>query len=207
MTDNTNTSIMPNGRMHPQGFYIDQIVEYARTSIREDDAGHARCSTFRTLRYLCKFIAANESIPESKVYPALRYIGYNIRYHRMKNGNLDPLHEIGAVARDCVLTRNMALIDLASSQRLFLDTNSTTYRMNKAAIAIAVKDADISGINLSELNLYNVLEGVNTIIENEPDYILLRDDKIVRDPLDVFKETKDLLKFKLVGMKSMLNNR
>ena len=172
-----------------------------------EDASRARCGTFKSLNNICKFIAAKEDIPESKVYPALRMIGYNIRYHNMKGGDLDPLHKIGDVVKECILTADTAMIEFATTDSMFDNITSAQYRMRKDVIAIAMKDAEHSGIKVSELNMYNVLEGINTLVLNEPDYILLRDERIFRTPLELFGDIKNKLQWKYDGLKTSLSER
>lgn len=198
---------MYHAHRYPTGHYIDQIVGYAHTSIPEDESGRVRCNTFRMLNHLCKFIAANEDIPESKVYPALRFIGYNVRYHRMKSNDPDPLQEIGKVVKECVLTRDVALMGMLENSRIFQDTISTVYRMPSDAIAVAMKDAEHSSVQLADLNLYNVLEGVSTLLDNEPDYVLLRDDRMFAASMDVLMDAKNMLQHRCVGLKAILGER
>lgn len=193
---------------HPQGYYIDQIVDYAHTSIPEDEANRVRCGTFTSLKYICKFIAVKEDIPESKVYPALRYIGWNIRYHNMKCGKPDILTELGKHVKECMNTGHMSLVAFVmNDSNIFSDTSSALYRMRKDTIAITMKDAEYCSLKVSEMNLYNVLEGIDTLILNEPDYILMRDKRIVRAPMDIFHDAKDMLRWKCAGLEGILNDR
>lgn len=190
---------------YPQGSYTQQIIDYARTSIPEDEASRVRCATFRSLDNVCKFIAAKEDVPESKVYPALRYIGYNVRYHDMKCGKADNLYNLGDVVKQCVLTMHVPLIEFATDTNIFKDTRSVTYRMQKAVIAITMKDAEQYGIKVSELNLYNVLTGINTLVFNEADYILLRDERIFKMALTYFADVKSIIDYRFGGMKVALS--
>jgi hypothetical protein len=190
---------------HPQGFYIDQIVDYAHTSIPEDEASSIRCATFKSLNNTCKFIAAKEDIPESKVYPALRMIGYNIRYHNMKCDKSDNLYNLGNMVKQCILTVSPSMIEFATGNTIFKDVSSVQYRMRKDVIAISMKDAEQYGIKVSELNLYNVLEGINTLVSNEPDYILLRDKRLFKSVLEYFGDIKSMIDYKYGGIHAALS--
>jgi len=194
-------------RKYPAGYYIKQIKDYAHTSIPEEDASRVRCMTFSPLINACKFIAANEDIPESKVYPALRHIGYNIRYHNLKCDNPDNLYNLGGMVKKCVLTMEIPLIEFATGNTIFKELSSMQYRMHKDDIAIAMKDAEYCGIKVSELNLYNVLEGINVLILNEPDYILLGRERIFKSVLLYFADIKLMIDYKYGGMEVALSKR
>ena len=188
---------------HPQGFYIDQMKAYATTKIKEEDAGRVNCASFSSLNNVCKFIAMNDDIPVTKVYPSLRYIGYNNRYHDMMNGAPDMLYEMGDSVKQCVFTLNPYLIDFATEDiNLFGNTTKSVYRIKADAIAVSMKDAERCGIKVSELNMYNVLEGLNVVMSNEPDYMLYLEDRIFKKTLAMFDEVKHNIHSKTEWMKA-----
>ena len=190
---------------HEQGFYIDQIVAYANLQIKEEDAGRVRCATTKSLDRVFKFIAVKESIPVTKVYPAIRYIGYNSRYHNMKTNLLDPLYSLGDAVSKCINTADVDMIDFATEDSvIFENTVTSLYRMKKDAISITMKDADQYGIKVADVNMYNVLEGLDVLMSNEPDYILLRDKPLFEYPMATFDSIKRLIMFKTIGLNALL---
>lgn len=193
-----------NHTKYRQRHFVDQIVEYAHTKISNEDASNVRCGTFESFNIACKYIAAREDVPEFKVYPALRLIGYNIRYHNLKIGTSDVLYCGGSIVRDCKLTGNVSMIKASSMERAFTGISSMVCRMRTDAVAIAMKDAEYCGVKVSEMNLYNALEGLNTISTNESAYIAMRDTRILRDPLDIFSDIKMSLRCRYDGLKPSL---
>jgi len=195
-----------NDLNYPQGFYIDKIAEYAKTVIDEADAGRMRCGTTKSLTRMCKFIAVSENVPVTKVYPALRWIGYNSRYHDMKNDEADLLYGLGDRVRRCTLTTRVNVIDVATDNvNLFGNTTLSQYRVQKDVLAIAEKDADHAGIRLRDLNLYNALEGLEVLVSKEPEYILLRDTDLVQLPLKEFLNIKDMVQLKTKMLSTISN--
>lgn len=192
---------------HQQGFYIDQIQAYAKMQFPSDETGSVRCATFKDFEYVCKFISANESIPLARVYPALRYIGYNNRYHDMKCDNPDPLYEMGDLVKQCLLTSHRNTMDLATEDHhLFGNTTVSIYRIKSDAITVAMKDANACGVRVGELNMYNALEGLDVLMSNEPDYITMRDTSIFEDTLSTYIKIKETLRWKLGILSAGLNN-
>lgn len=190
---------------YPQGHYLDQIHAYATAQLANEDAGSMRFGTFRKLDHVCKFIAVNEDVQTSKLYPALRWIGYNNRYHDMKNSNPDGLDVLADNVKKCMLTIDSNLIDCASSY-IFQSTSTEVFRVEKKVVAVTTKDAKRYGIRVSDLNMYNVLEGVNVLLNNEPDYIVLRDKQIFDVVINVYNEMQDMIRYKNIGLEAILKS-
>ena len=89
----------------------------------------------------------------------------------------------------------------------FDGVKSVNFRIHSDAIAIAAKDAQASGVKVSELNLYNTLEGLKLLVDNEPDYILMRDEPMFTKPLDDFVSMKKSIRYKWLGIKAILLDR
>lgn len=192
----------------PNNTLVEQIKTYAGTKIVEDDAGRVNCASFKSLNHVCKFIAANEDVPVTKVYPSLRMIGYNIRYNDMKNNNPDMLYEMGGLVKRCVLTSNPNAIDFATNDdNLFGRTLKSVYRIREDVIAVAMKDAESAGIQVSELNMFNVLEGVDALTSMDADYALMRDNMIFRKTLLAFDEIKQSIRWKIGWMEAGIQVR
>lgn len=61
----------------PQGYFVDQMKEYGKTEIPNEDAATMRCSMFTDLNLACVYIGANEGIRRDRVYPGLRILTFS----------------------------------------------------------------------------------------------------------------------------------
>lgn len=169
---------------YPQGHFLDQMKGYVEIPLTRDDSGMTKCATFGAFEYACKIIASIEKIPDTKVYPSLRMIGYNKRYSDMKNDIPDALWDIGEVSERCMRTSDPGIVPFVSSSTgLFTDVRSTSYRLSNSVIAITGKDAYKAGIKVSELNLFNALAGLEVLTEEEPAYFSLRENLFIDESL------------------------
>lgn len=166
----------------PDGTVLDDIIWYARNELPVEDSMIARCATFDSLDYICSIIAAREKIKRTKVYPALRMVGYNWRYHDMTNDNPDALYGMCERVQTCLISGDPGIVPIVTqSKGLFTSTRTVQYRVSREAMGIAGKDADDAGISLSELNLFNVLEGLTRLCENTSTYREFRDNNLLFD--------------------------
>ena len=204
---NTNVTGIVNKRFdepmrYGQGHYVETMKEYAQTSISEEDAGRMRCGTFGAFKYVCHIISTRMGIKHTKVYPALRVIGYNWRYHDMKTGNPDVLYEQGSIVKRCKMGDDPGLLPfVTSSDGLFPEGKVIQYRIVKTAIEQASDLAEECGVRLSELNLFDALQGLDVLVNNEPDYILMRDDLYFDETMSKFS----FLKRRLTARCKVLN--
>lgn len=190
-----------------QGKALDDLHEYANTQVAREDSGVARCATFEAFEYACKVLSAIEKIPYAKVYTGLRYIGYNIRYHRMKNGDPDALWDMGEISNRCMITGDPGMVPfVSSSDGLFTDVHTINHRMTTQVIEIAKGDAATAGIKLSELNLFNALEGLTLLVENDQNYFLMRENLLIDESLSKFSFIKRHLTSKRATMVRMLGD-
>lgn len=174
-----------------QGHYVESMKEYARTSVSEEDAGRMRCSTFEEFEYVCHTISTRMEIKYTKIYPALRMLGYNWRYHDMKSGNPDVLYELGAIVKKCKMENRPGILPfVTTSDGLFPAGKSIMYRLAKTSIEQASDLAEECGVKLSELNLFDALQGLEVLVTNEPDYILMKDDLYFDEVTTRFAFTK-----------------
>ena len=182
----------------PQGYYIEHIKEYAHTPIPVEESGTTNFATFKEFDYVCKVIASREKIMGyTKIAPALRVIGYNNRYHNMKTGNPDALYEMGDLVQECTATGDGGIVPYATSNvGLFNGIHSVKRRINTNAISIAQKDAYRAGIEVSELNLYNALEGLEVLVSNESMYMIARKEMYFNAAISKFESIKQYLQAK-----------
>lgn len=180
---------------YPQGHYIDQMKEHSEIVILNDDATTMNCATFTDFELLCNHIGDEIEIRIDRVYPALRYIGYNMRYHTMRLNGGDVFTEIKEFVRRfrSSMDRDM-LLTVSSGTPIFHDVKMKKVRVSKQTSTITIDDAADAGIRTSDLNLYLALTGLKTIVENEPYYILHRSDDLIVDVLRILnKADKSLL--------------
>jgi hypothetical protein len=180
----------------PQGFYIDQMKAYGRAKIEEEDSARMKCATFTALDFVCRYITATEGIRKDRVYPGLRLLGYNWCYNeKMSNFGEDIFTQIAELRRTSEVTLNYTSMILSTGTRTIIDglLNRKLFRVAKPVQKLAIDCADSAGIRTSELNLYHAMYGVKVLVENEPDYILLRENEIVDDAMRVLHRTDQTL--------------
>lgn len=175
--------------------YIDQMKDHASEEIPNTDAATMNCSIFNDFIYTCNFIGVKERMREDRVYPALRMIGHNRCYHEYKLNRRDVFSDIHALVEKCKLSFDYDAMEFASTPSSFFNGVKTkVYRVDKRVSAIAVKRAEECGVRTADMNLYHALYGLKTLVEREPDYILLADNAIVVDSLKVLdRADKSLL--------------
>ena len=175
-TTGYNGQFTESGTVAHHGLIIDQIKSYANTSIKEEESMSVRCSTFNDFDVVCMFIAANENIASSRIYPALRLIGYNDRYHQFKLTGSDLIEDRSSLIQRSILSMNDGIINIVADHKdIFRETTKKVHRINRNAVAIANKTSDRCRIRVSDLNLYHALCGLRMLVDIEPDYILLQD--------------------------------
>lgn len=190
-----------------QGTALEKLREYATTSLSREDSGMMRCATFDAFEYICGIISSIEKIPVTRVYPGLRMIGYDHRYTNMKNNNPDALWDIGDVANRCMVCGDPGVIPFVSSSTgLFSDVRSSSYRVNEQVISIAGKDAQRAGIKLSELNLFNALEGLNILVNDDQKYFVYRENVYIEESLAKFSFIKRHLTAKRATLLKVLGD-
>lgn len=172
----------------PPGHFIDQMKEYAGLEIANEDAATMNCATFTDFDSLCGLIGIMENIRYDRVYPALRYIGYNRCYNAFKQNDGDVFSEIESFIRRCKVSGDIDKMRAAQSKAtVFVDVKGKKYRVSKQTAVIATKQAESSGLNTSHLNLYHALHGVKTLVEYEPDYFVMSENPVIEDALRVLR--------------------
>ena len=191
----------------PPDYCINLMKAYASTKRTRDDSSVVRCATFEEFDGACELIEIVSTIPFTKVYPALREVGYNMRYTDMKNSNPDALWDLGDVVYRCKLLRDDGLKPfLKMSRGLFTNTVDASYRMSTPTIGETGTWARKAGIKISELNLYNALSGLELLTQTDPDYYMLIDDKDVKESMHKLGNIRDLLMAKRNVLVKMLGD-
>lgn len=181
-----------------QGTLIQQIKDFGKEIIPEEDARRMNCATFEDFELIWMDVKHEANIRIDRVYGALRLIGYNARWHQKTIGGDDPLGEVGELIRLCERSRDRDIKLMAKRRApLFTDVRSIKIRIDKDTHGHAVNDAEDAGIQTSHLNLYLALTGVEALVENEPAWIERRDDD------DII----DILRMKSKAARSLLHQR
>jgi len=184
--------------------YIEQLKDYAHTKISRDESAVMNCGTYNNIDVLCTHISAHDNIKSTRVYPGLRLIGFNHRYHEYKKGNGDTLYEISELTDRCYLSTDPFIIDYVSRDSLSFDgAKSVQYRVDDRTMGIAVTEAHNYGIKVSELNLYNVLIGINVLVSNEPYYKTIIDTPIIRPVIKTFDNINEILHNRLSSLNTI----
>lgn len=171
-----------------QGHYLNQMKAYANTEITNDDAATMRGASFRAFDFVCRNITRTQGIRKDKVYPALRLLGYNRCYNAKKsNYGEDVFSEISRLVQDAESQLNYANMMRMEATRGFIDVTMTrkNYRVEASTQKIALDTSDEAGIRTSELNLYHAMHGLKVLTEEEPDFIILRENEIIVGVLEV----------------------
>ena len=172
----------------PQGHYLNQMKAYAAAEITNDDAATMRGASFRAFDFVCKHITRTHGIRKDKVFPALRLIGYN-RCYNVKKANYgeDVFSEISRLVNDAESQLNYANMMRMEATRGFIDVTMTrkNYRVEASTQKIALDTSDEAGIRTSELNLYHAMHGLKVLTEEEPDFIMIRENEIIVGVLEV----------------------
>jgi|LGVF01.2.fsa_nt_gb hypothetical protein len=179
---------------YPPGYFTNQMRDHANIEIANEDAATMNCATFTDFNSLCGIISVIENIRHDRVYPALRYIGYNRCYNAFKANEGDVFSEIEGYIRQCKISRDLDKMRAAQQQvSFFVDVRTRKYRVNKQTSVIVVKQAESSGINTSHLNLYHALHGVKVLVEYEAEYFSMRDEPVIEDALRVLRRADNSL--------------
>jgi len=178
-----------------QGTALDKIKAYGKMVIPEDEAKRMNCATFTDLELLFPDLKEETGIRIDRVYPALRKIGYDARWNNKCKEHGDIFTDLDELVKRCETSRDRDLKLMVKRRApLFVDVRSIKVRVPSQIEGVAVDDADNAGLSMSHLNLYLVLLGVKTLVDNEPTWILRRDDDDILDVLRVLqKADKSLL--------------
>lgn len=201
---NAHKARIESARVYGPGI-IEQMKDYALTKMSRDDSSTMNCGTSKHIEILCRHISACEGIKYTRVYPALRLMGYNHRYHKLKDGHSDILYDISNAVHKCYVLDNPFIIDYVSNDTIvFGGMRSVKYRIEDRDIGIATTDAYNCGINVSELNMYNVLTGINILVSTEPYYIGINNTAIIRPIIKTIENIDDMLQDRLDAINTVL---
>ena len=188
-----------------QDYCIGEMKEHARLVRTRDESGMMRCATFDEFDEACETIGRLSKISRTKVYPALRHIGYRVRYTEMKQGSPDALYELGDLIQLGWDSGKRGLRPfLRMSTGLFTNVRVVSYRAMLTTIGETETTAELAGVKLSELNLFNALSGLELLTQTDPDYYMLIDELEIKESIQKIEsirtrliEKTDVLKVQL----------
>jgi len=192
--------IQSNTSNYPQGYYTEQLKEFATKKIANIDAASLKCAMFNEFGFVCNFISVQEGITRDRAYLALRMLGYNRCYHEYKLNGSDIFSDIHILTSKCITSFDQdAMIYARSGHPFFAGTFIKVFRVDRQTAAISVKRASECSIKTADLNLYHALYGLKVLTDNEPEYILLRDKNMFTSSLLALdRSNKSLLKHKKI---------
>ena len=187
------------------GAILDELIKYSYATLTAEESDPAWCATFEAFDYVCKIISARSGVKITRVYPGLRAIGYNWRYHDMKTGNPDALCGMGERVKTCMMGGDPGIMPFVSNSKgLFTGTHNVQFRVSRKAMGIADDDASDAGVSRAELNLYNALEGLTRLCENSTIYRNMLENLYFDETLTVFSFIKQRLVAKKVIIERIL---
>lgn len=190
---------------YPPGYFTNQMREHANMEISNEEAMSMNCATFTDFNSLCGLISVIENIRRDRVYPALRYLGYNRCYNAFKTNGSDVFSETEELLRGCMVSHDLDKMRMAQQQApIFVDVRTKKYRVSKTVSVIVVKQAESSGLKTSHLNLYHALQGVKVLVEYEAEYFSMKDDTVVDDALRVLYRADKSLESRRKQLKAWL---
>jgi len=174
-----------------QGEYIERMKEHAATVIPNDEASNMRCASFRAVDLVCTYITRTYGVKKHRVYPALRYLGYNQCYHKKKVDGGDVFSDIARMVGISESTLDYDVMGRSATQRTFIHavTDRRLYRVPDSIKTRMMEESENAGLRTSDMNLYYVMTGVKVLVENESDFYLLRENEIIGDVLRVLSRT------------------
>jgi len=178
----------------PQGYCIEQMKEYAKTVIPNEDATTMNCATFDDFGTIFGIIEDESHIRYDRVYPALRHTGMMKCYSEFKHNGGDVLSDMKECLRTCKRSGKLAARQVADQQSpIFTDMHTRKYRVSKQSNEGAIDLAKSCGINTSHLNLYHALHGLKRLVENSPTYFLGDEYESIEDALRHLRKAENAI--------------
>ena len=172
-------------------FCVDALKAYANTERKRDESGTVNCATFRMFNRACGVIATESKIRKTLVYPGLRELGRRQRYADMKAGNPDVLWQLHELVEPSMQAFPAIREYAENGGSLFPERRTVTYRINLNAIEEAKKTSEGMGVEMSELNLFDALSGLELLVQTDPLYDQLKDDPDIKWSIRRLEEIRE----------------
>lgn len=171
----------------PQGMAIERLQKHANKEISREDFTTMNCAILPDLINMCGHLKETHNIDSiDRVYTGLCYLGRKRGYHAyMQNGKRDIFGDIAELVRIGRTSLNAAKMTAANTPINLFDMHLRTEKLGTSVDenGLLKKLAGSWRIQKSHLNLYHALTGLKYIVEDEPEYILVRDNPVIDDPL------------------------
>ena len=187
-----------------QGEAIERLQKYAGKEISREDFTTMNCAIFTEITEVCHFISeVNCIVSTDRVYTGLCKVGRDKCYSAYKhNSNRDVFTDIAKHISTGRKSLNASKRAAARTNiHIFNDVSTKKFGVHDDDAGLVHRIAGAWRVQTSHLNLYHALTGLKYIMENEPDYILLRDEPLFDVPLQkltmaniMLNERSELLK-------------
>ena len=175
---------------------IEWLKEHATTEISREDSASMNCAVFTEVIEAVNYIGDVEDINPYRLFVALCVKGRNLCYHEMKLNHGDVFTEIAeqlSRGRRAMHSPSKRAAARDNTFKIFNNTVSTKFNTDRQTTKIASDEAKKCGVRTSQLNLYWTLTGLKYIVNNEPMYILYRDESLFTEALQPLEKANTLL--------------
>ena len=151
------------------GGVLDRLHRYAYAPIPEEDSERAWCRCNDDVDILCDYIAVNEKLRVTRIYPAMVSIGYNMRLHNVKE-NSDMISKVSDrldELRSSDKREDRKNAKRVSKIKVNFDGGRYHYRLAKTLVAQISECARKCGVSVVDLYLYYFLIGIKELVESE----------------------------------------
>ncbi len=112
----------------------------------------------------------------------------------MKQGSPDALYELGDLIQLGWDSGKRGLRPfLRMSTGLFTNVRVVSYRAMLTTIGETETTAELAGVKLSELNLFNALSGLELLTQTDPDYYMLIDELEIKESIQKIESIRTRL--------------
>ena len=165
---------------------IEWLKEHAATEISREDNASMNCAVLTELIEAVNYISDVENIKSHRLFVALCVKGRNLCYHEMKLNRGDVFTEIAeqlSRGRRAMHSPSKRAAAIDNTFNIFNNTTSMKFHTDSQTATIARDEAKKCGMRTSQLNLYWTLTGLEYIVNNEPMYILYKDESLFTEAL------------------------
>lgn len=191
-----------------QGSVIERLKSFASEEISREDFTTINCAILPDITNMCGHLGAAHNIKSvDRVYTGLCKLGRVRCYHEYRvNGNHDVFSDISKLIMTGKTSLSESKRNVANTPTLIFDNHLHTKKFGISIddYGLIKKLSDNWMVRMSHLNLYHALTGLKHIVDNEPDYILIRDEPIIDDPLRVLSKANRMLNDRRTMLKAWM---
>lgn len=180
--------------------HTPRIIDYIRTSLPTIATKGVSCGTSTHIDDLCLYISTHNNITYSKVYPALRRIGYNSIYNN-DGVNVNLLYELSDLVNRSNLALNTSVLYTNILNSVISDVSIFTCVIDHQEYNDIIKYVNNYNIRISNLNMYHVMLGIRELVGNGSEYNRLKDSKLYKDVLSHLNNFETVIQNKMFDIR------